>query len=177
MINNHMYNRFCRRCTAFVGQVHAPQSTTVRCTAALMMPQAVGRVPLSRSASRVGCTGCLLLLQASVPLDVKVSVRAQDTIQFGDVELDLSCVEQICERPQTNALADCVLVAARRLMGPGVDLPQILDQMEAEFDGDATGNGLDVLRGNKPFGHFARPRRQEIAAAFNRFRALQFEQQ
>ena len=48
---------------------------------------------------------------------------------------------------------------------------EILDLLEAEFNE----NGLDALSRFK-LGSYARPRRQEVAAALNRLRTLRVEQ-
>ncbi len=101
--------------------------------------------------------------------DVKIDVRAVDRLTFGTTDVDLGGVEQLVDPSQTRAVG-YALEALRRDLEDGT-LAEALDRLEARFDED----GLDLLdpfvRAGRHPGHFARPRRFEIAAALNRLRS------
>ncbi|CAE7549376.1 unnamed protein product [Symbiodinium microadriaticum] len=116
----------------------------------------------------------------------KIMVRNKSLVQFGDLELDLSCVEQIVDSSQTRAIADALRYIQGHLLecganrGDGVNMvkamsvAEILDSIEAAF---ASG-GMDVLSiEGRVAGNYALPRRYEIAAALNRIRSATFSQQ
>ena len=101
----------------------------------------------------------------------KVDAKGISTILFGRATLDLSALEQIVSISQTRAIGDALLLMTKRFMDGKRTIAEILDLLEAEFDR----NGLDALS-RFPFGGYARPRRQEIAAALNRLRTLRIVQ-
>ncbi|TDI37489.1 MAG: hypothetical protein E2P02_22710 [Acidobacteria bacterium] len=83
---------------------------------------------------------------------------------------------------QTRAVGYAMVLAAKRLRSDATRLTDILDALDALFDKE----GLDVLAPkiprSGPFerafehpGNFARPRRFEIAACFNRLRMIEME--
>jgi len=99
----------------------------------------------------------------------KVSV-SRSSVRFGDLtELDVASVEQLVEPSQTRAIAE----ALQRLASSGLDgtatLNQLLKQLEAAVDRD----GLDALRPGFRLGNVSRPRKLELASAFNRLRTLE----
>ncbi|GAB4823091.1 hypothetical protein N2152v2_010137 [Parachlorella kessleri] len=107
--------------------------------------------------------------------DLRVKTRTRHTIQLDQEELDLSAVEQLVEVSQTRAVADALLAAKRLLGGAwrgGRELRQVLDQLEEDMDRE----GVDALAGRSKPGNLARPRRFELAAAFNRLRTAQLRQ-
>ncbi len=59
----------------------------------------------------------------------------------------------------------------KRFMDGKTTVAEILDRLEREFDE----GGLDALSPRR-LGTYARPRRQEVAAALNRLRTLRIEQ-
>jgi predicted ABC-class ATPase len=113
----------------------------------------------------------------------KVVSRGLGKLSFGERELDLGGVEQLVEESQTRAIGDAIrFLAASGSMtnggggggrGGATPLSKVLDVLEAALDGP---NGLDALAApGFPFvGNYARPRRQEVAAALNRLRASSF---
>ena len=101
----------------------------------------------------------------------KVAVRSRGLVSFGDVDLDLGAVSQLVEKSQTRAVAAALLLLRSWALRPGaggrLTVPLALDALEAALDA----GGLDALgRGHHAAGDLARPRRLEIAAAFNRLR-------
>lgn len=100
--------------------------------------------------------------------DAQTQVRSKTLVHFGDIELDLSCVEQLAEKSQTRAISEAITGVLENYMRGGMPLSNILDQLERDFDE----KGLDVLAPKMMFGQFARPRRFELAAAVNRLRTV-----
>ncbi len=101
----------------------------------------------------------------------KVDAKSLTTILFGRTPLDLSAVEQLVSVSQTRAVGDALVLMMKRFMDGRRTIAEALDLLDREFDE----RGLDALSGRR-LGHYARPRRQEIAAALNRLRTLRIEQ-
>jgi len=99
----------------------------------------------------------------------KVVAKTRHSVEFGEVELDLSCVEQIVDKSQARAIGDSIVFLADMLLH---DMPvhKAIQRLEGEFDKD----GLDILSPLGPQGIYARPRRFEISAALNRLRGAKF---
>ena len=97
------------------------------------------------------------------------SIRTRDiqTVQFGTETLDLAAVEQIVHRAQTRAIGAALDYARRRYIDGWRSLSEILDLVMADIEAE----GLDVLDRRRA-GAFARFRRHELAAAFNRLRSF-----
>ncbi|MDJ0785720.1 MAG: ABC-ATPase domain-containing protein [Myxococcota bacterium] len=100
--------------------------------------------------------------------DVHVEVRGLFELGFGTERVDLRALEQLVDPSQTRAIGHALAFAARRIMEPGRDVPEVLDALDALLDED----GLDALGAR---GDLARPRRFEIAAALSRLRSLRVE--
>ena len=96
-----------------------------------------------------------------------IKTRDLQTVQFGAETLDLSAVEQIVHRAQTRAISAALDHARRRYIDGNRTLSEILDLTMSDIEQE----GLDVLDRRRS-GDFARFRRHELAAAFNRLRAL-----
>lgn len=101
--------------------------------------------------------------------DVKLKVRAVDTVSFGEEEIDLSAVEQLVCTDQLRAIAATLVYAKQqRIIDGQRTLPEILVQvMQVLAD-----EGLDCLH-SSPQGDLAMFRCLELAAALNRLRRLQ----
>lgn len=97
--------------------------------------------------------------------EVKIDVRDTDLLGFGRETIDLRAVEPLIEPSQTRAIG-YALVAARRFMGEGMTVPEVLDALEAWLDE----HGLGALDGAA---NLVRPRRFEVAAALGRLRSLE----
>jgi predicted ABC-class ATPase len=107
--------------------------------------------------------------------EVKIDAKEIDLLGFGTERVDLRGLEQLVDLSQTRAVGYAIELARKRLMGAGVTLAQVMDEVERILDEE----GLDVLdpfrRGERHPGNFARPRRFEIGAALNRLRTLRIE--
>jgi predicted ABC-class ATPase len=99
--------------------------------------------------------------------DVKIDVKGLRTILFGTTVIDLSALEQLVDTSQTRAVAQAILVFARKYALEGLSLCEGLRRLESEIDQ----KGLDALSAYK-VGNLARARVQEIAFAINRLRTL-----
>ena len=103
----------------------------------------------------------------------KVRVRDHETVAIGDdCTLDLSGVEQLVEASQTRAIVDAISYAEKNSLTPTKrDLQGVVNALDAVLDK----TGLDALSAQH-LGTYARPRKFEVAAAFNRLRVAQFQQ-
>ena len=97
----------------------------------------------------------------------KVSARDTSTLVFGRETIDLSAVEQLVSASQTRAIGAALLMMSKKLMDGRRTVGELLDLLDSTIDE----RGLDALSPLR-LGNYARPRRQEIAAALNRSRAL-----
>lgn len=96
----------------------------------------------------------------------KVSVRSRTVVQYGDVELDLSGLEQIVGVAQTNAVSLALQAIGGGATGGRATLSEVLEGLRRTMDG----GGLDALAPGQFHGALARPRLFEIAGAANRLR-------
>ncbi|EJK53022.1 hypothetical protein THAOC_27607 [Thalassiosira oceanica] len=97
----------------------------------------------------------------------KVVVRSKTSVSYGNVELDLSGVEQLVSKEQTNAITLALQRLALLSPGSKMTIFQVLTQLNALFDQQ----GLDTIAPGHFDGSLARPRTFELAAAVNRLRA------
>lgn len=100
----------------------------------------------------------------------KVDAKGIHTIVFGREMIDLSSVEQLVDPSQTRAIARMMKVFVEEFMDEQTSFHQLLQQFYEWIDN----NGLDALSpfpGKHP-GDMALPRKQEFAAAINRWRSL-----
>ena len=107
--------------------------------------------------------------------DERAKIRTSGTEAFSlnKEEVSLRCVEQIVDSEQTQALACCLAYASRHLMDGRRSIREIADRLERMLDQE----GLESLFEGTPSGGLARPRRQEILAAINRWRGLRIQKQ
>ncbi|MGY4689894.1 ABC-ATPase domain-containing protein [Salibacterium sp. K-3] len=114
----------------------------------------------------------LTSFQAQKGKKEKVGGKGLYSIMYGKDNIDVSGVEQLINPSQTNAVAEMIRHAVRKL-GREAPLEDILSLIEQELDE----HGLDAVspfQGQHP-GDLARPRRYELAAAINRYRPLQIK--
>ncbi|RLN61839.1 hypothetical protein BBJ29_003865 [Phytophthora kernoviae] len=102
----------------------------------------------------------------------KIVSRGVDKIQYGEMDLDLSAVEQIVEPSQVRTIADAIQ-KARSYMDGKRTLEEVISMLESEMD--RTGS-LDVVGVHKKSGFYTRPRKLELAAAINRLRSATMTQ-
>ena len=100
------------------------------------------------------------------PNNGKIPVRSKALISYGDVELDLSGLEQIVSREQTNSIALALQRLTALEKGSKMTIFQVLTQLNALLDHE----GLEALTTGQFDGSLARPRTFEIAGAINRLR-------
>jgi len=117
-----------------------------------------------------------ILLKESFKLGPKDKIKAKGltTILIGRQSIDLNFIEQLTHPSQTNAIAEIIRYISRRYMNGKTCLSSIIDQVLDDIEK----YGLDVISpfyGQHP-GNLALPRKQEIAAAINRYRDLKVEQ-
>ena len=82
-------------------------------------------------------------------------------------EIDLRSVDQVVDREQTAALAQCLIYAAKHLMDGKRTMQEIADLLEKKMDEKGPEG---VLESGTVSCGLARPRREEIFAAINRYR-------
>ena len=98
---------------------------------------------------------------------VRLKVRGEDGIRFGDQDIDLGAVDQLVSWSQTRAVSEALLLASRRVVDGRRTLAQVVDQVMAILEEE----GLDAL-GHGHDGDLSRFRRHEFSAALNRLRSL-----
>jgi predicted ABC-class ATPase len=101
--------------------------------------------------------------------EARYGVRGPRGVRAGPETIDLSALEQIAETGQVRAIARLLRVTASEL-GKEVEMCDLLDRLEQRLD-RAGMDGLD-----RPAAYdLSRPRRYEMAATINRWRALVVE--
>jgi len=118
------------------------------------------------------------LLKNGLAADGKVAARSLRCIQYGDTEVELSCVEQLVEISQARAIGDALqLLGDGNLVKGGRPLTSVMADLEKQItaQGKAVGEqGLDSLsRFREPCPFYVMPRRFELAAAVNRLRTVE----
>lgn len=99
--------------------------------------------------------------------------RGEHAVAIGREVIELDGAQQLVEPGQARAIGDALVFAAEHGY---VDGARSLREIVALIDAEVTERGLAVL---SPFaghpGDYARPRRHELAAAFNRLRTLRIK--
>jgi len=98
--------------------------------------------------------------------DGKVKVSAKGVISYGEDEIDLTSMEQLTSKSQTNAIAAALQRLASFAPGNSLTLLEALEALETSIDNE----GLDVLAPGQFNGGMTRPRLLEIGAGINRLR-------
>ncbi|WP_166827956.1 ABC-ATPase domain-containing protein [Brevibacterium limosum] len=107
------------------------------------------------------------------PASKTKSARAKgsDRIQFGRDFIDLMAIAQLVDAQQASGVAETLEYLAEIFDGR-TSLTEALAEVEDMLDAQ----GLDGITGHRDHpGHLTRPRRQEIAAALDRYRGLSLE--
>lgn len=99
---------------------------------------------------------------------VKIKTMGRDGVSINRETIDLRYVEQLVDSEQLTALGYCVAYAQKYLLDGKRTVQQVVDQLEAVLERQ----GLEGLC-EREGAFVARPRRQEMFACLNRFRALQ----
>jgi predicted ABC-class ATPase len=95
----------------------------------------------------------------------KVKTMSQDSISYGETDIELGHLEQIVAKSQTIAIANA-LQRLPDLARKGMSLREVLREIDKRIDKD----GLDCLAPGQCHGGMARPRKYEIGGAINRLR-------
>ena len=98
---------------------------------------------------------------------IKLKVLGQRELAVGRDQLDLRGLEQLADPEQTAALGRCLIAAEKQMDGR-----RTMQQLAAELDERIEARGLEVLCAPGREIGLARPRKQEIFACLNRYRAL-----
>ena len=104
----------------------------------------------------------------------KISVRSIKMISYGEIEIDLSALEQIVQQNQTVSISFAMQLIPK--LSPAGQQKSLLSVCN-EIDDMIEKHGLDILAPGLYHGGFVRPRPYEIAGALNRFRKANTFQQ
>lgn len=99
----------------------------------------------------------------------KLKTLGKDTFQINKETVDLRYAEQLCDAEQTTALGYTLLYAQLHLIDGRKDLRQIVEELMQIIETKGLAAILDCgyVKSN-----LAEPRKQEVFAAFNRYRKL-----
>ncbi|WBW97646.1 ABC-ATPase domain-containing protein [Oceanirhabdus sp. W0125-5] len=99
----------------------------------------------------------------------KIKSKGLSKILINKDEIDLSSVEQIISGSQTNAITEIIKYSIKNLIDDRKNLKDIINGIYTIIED----KGLDEISSSKGHpGNLAIPRKNEIAAAFNRYRKL-----
>ncbi|MBK5239999.1 ABC-ATPase domain-containing protein [Clostridium sp.] len=100
---------------------------------------------------------------------VKVKAIGLDTLSINREDINLRAVEQIVDTEQVNAIGSIMKWAEASIMNRGLSFENMVDNIICEIEK----NGLiSMERVKGGSGSLALPRKQEIMAAYNRYRNL-----
>ncbi|TZE80910.1 ABC-ATPase domain-containing protein [Calorimonas adulescens] len=99
----------------------------------------------------------------------KIQSKGLENIRMGYETVDLSMVEQIADDSQTAAIANIIRYARDRYIDDRATLREVIDRVLTDIDENSL-SCISPFKGHP--GNMARPRRYEIAAAFNRYRGF-----
>jgi predicted ABC-class ATPase len=94
----------------------------------------------------------------------KVNTRSKTTISYGDIELDMSGLEQVVSKSQASAIAHALQTISGFPSGP------TLNETLLKLDQQVERQGLGITAPGLYHGGLSRARSIDIAAAMNRFR-------
>jgi len=94
----------------------------------------------------------------------KVKTISKNIVNFGEIEIDLSCLEQLVSKAQTTAISAALQQLPEQATGHS--FIDTLEQLVKRLDNE----GLAILAPGQFHGGMARPRIYEIAGAINRLR-------
>ncbi|MBZ9687061.1 ABC-ATPase domain-containing protein [Clostridium estertheticum] len=100
---------------------------------------------------------------------VKIKTIGLDTISINREEINLRAVEQIVDNEQLNAIGSIMKWTEANIMNKGLGFENMVDNIISKIEK----NGLLFIdRSKGGSGSLAMPRKQEIMAAYNRYRNL-----
>lgn len=105
------------------------------------------------------------------PKGVKIKSLGVDGISINKENIDLRAVEQIVDSEQLNTIGSLMKYVEMNLMNKGLTLKEAVDKAYEELENSMI--SIDKIKGG--YGSFAISRKQEIMAAYNRFRKLRIK--
>ena len=104
--------------------------------------------------------------------DSKIKTRAIDCITYGESSIDLSCVEQLVEYNQTNALAAMLEYMVKNIINNKHNLCECVDKLYVDIEKE----GITLLSSCSGYsGNLALPRPYEVYSMLNRYRKLKIK--
>ncbi len=100
---------------------------------------------------------------------VKIKTMGLDAISINKEEINLRTVEQIVDNEQLNAIGSIMKWAEDNIVDKNLSLEKFVDKIINEIDKNGL---LFIERVKGGSGSLAMPRKQEIMAAYNRYRKL-----
>ena len=100
---------------------------------------------------------------------VKIKTMGLDVISINKEEINLRTVEQIVDNEQLNAIGSIMKWAEDNIVDKNLSLEKFVDKIINEIDKNGV---LFIERVKGGSGSLAMPRKQEIMAAYNRYRKL-----
>lgn len=102
------------------------------------------------------------------PKGVKIKSLGIDCISINKENIDLRAIEQIVDSEQLNTIGSFMKYVEMNLMNKNLTLKESVDKAYEVLENKLI--DIDKIKGG--YGSFAMPRKQEIMAAYNRFRKL-----
>ena len=103
------------------------------------------------------------------PKGIKIKAMGIDTISINREDIDLRAVEQIVDTEQLNSIGSIMKYAEKNFMGKNLNFNDMIDKIIEEVHENGL-MSIDTIKGGT--GNLAMPRKQEIMAAYNRYRKL-----
>ena len=100
---------------------------------------------------------------------IKMKTMGKESVMINRDTIDLRYLEQIADSEQVTALGYCVRYAQKHLIDGKKNLIQIVDELEEVMQNKAL---AELCESTSSVSCMAVPRRQEIFACFDRYRAL-----
>ncbi|MCB2296204.1 ABC-ATPase domain-containing protein [Clostridium tagluense] len=100
---------------------------------------------------------------------IKIKTIGLDTLSINREDIDLRAVEQIVDTEQINAIGSIMKWAEVSIMNKNLNFENMVDNIICEIEKNGLVSIERVKGGN---GSLAMPRKQEIMAAYNRYRNL-----
>lgn len=105
--------------------------------------------------------------------DDRWKARGKESISYGRESIDVSCLEQLVDDRQTNALAVMMDYFNKNIIDDRQSLSQAADKLYRYIEKEGL-DGISPYTGHP--GNLALPRKQEFCAAINRYRGLKIRQ-
>jgi predicted ABC-class ATPase len=100
---------------------------------------------------------------------IKIKTIGLNTLSINREDIDLRALEQIVDNEQVNAIGSIMKWAEASIMNKGLGFESMVDNIISEIDKNGL---LSMERVKGGSGSLALPRKQEIMAAYNRYRNL-----